>query len=133
MSCIKIRWCISSEGTFLGGPKKHFICPHPSAPIVAKHLREEIQNKEPREHYTSFPNTSTLPKNHGSNQETPQTLPACTTTSNVQPKSNILDASSSRGPIDFRNVSTHQASLQESLTMDILMIHNWLLLEQFTF
>ena len=48
------------------------------------------------------------------NQETPQTLPNCTT-SNVQLESKIPSASSLKQLADFRNASMHQASLQESL------------------
>ena len=95
---------------FLGGPRKRFTCPHPSARVVAKHLREEILKKEPRKHYTSFPATSTLPENHGSNHETPQTSPACTTL-NVELETNLPSASSLKQPINFRNLSIHQASL----------------------
>ena len=39
---------------FLGGPKNCFTCPRPSALVVAEHLREEIQKKEPRNPYTYF-------------------------------------------------------------------------------
>ena len=81
---------------FLRGPRKRFTCPHPSAPVIAKHLREEFQNKVSRKHYASFSTTPTMPKNHGSNHETPQTLPGCTTTLNVEPKTNLPSSSSSK-------------------------------------
>ena len=83
--------------------------------MIAKRFREEIQKKDPRKYFTSFSTASAMPENHGSNQETPQTSPTCTTTLNVDPETNLPSASSSERPVQFRNVSMCEASLQESL------------------
>ena len=56
-----------------------------------------------------------MPENHGSNQETPHTLPGCTTTLNVDLDTNLHSASSSKRPFQSQNVSMREALLEESL------------------
>ena len=105
---------------FLGGPRKTSrTCTHPSAPAVAKRLRDEHQKKEARKYYTPIANVSRVEEQHGSNQQTPEASPICTPSPSVQGEINTGSASS-KHHCDMGKVSMRQASLQESLRNGLL-------------